>query len=815
MTQNTTVENFQGLQTFETWFQQFEAQTPSRSIQAVLELKAEGATIPFIARYRKEKTGNLNEVVIQKIFDQKDEWDELINRQQYIVQEIEKQGQLTAELKAKILTTYEKNILEDIYLPYKPKRRSKSTQAKEAGLEPLAQWIWDVGHRKITPEPGQTLALWAFSFNNAEKGYADAESCINGATDILIERLSESVELRQQVRDLFKSRGYLRATVGSKPKPNSKFENYFNYEEKLISLLDPKSSHRYLAIRRGWIEEELSISFGGSKTDETFEADIAQVFYSAVNFHTHAPSEPELKSVNEVLEKVARLACKAHVTPSIENEFHKALKENADLAAIHVFSENVRKVLLSSPYGSKAVLGVDPGIRTGCKLALVDHSGKFLRDAVVKLQTDTEKEQAKVLFQALAESGQVTAIAVGNGTAGRETETFIRQALKEKNIQVPVVMVSESGASIYSASNVAREEFPELDLTVRGAISIARRFQDPLAELVKIDPKSIGVGQYQHDVSQTALKRALEYVVQSCVNSVGVNLNTGSVYLLTQVSGIGEGLAKNIIEYREKNGLFKSREEVKKVSRFSDKVFQLAAGFLRVPESENALDRTGVHPERYADLESLAKKLGKKIEDWIGAGVRELSKSPEAKEKLGEYTLKDVIKELEKPGRDPRDPYVMTTFRDDLNELKDVQEGMICPGIVTNVTNFGAFVDIGVHQDGLVHISQLGHKFVTDPQTVVSPGDSVQVKVLSVDLDKKQLSLTMKLSEKPEFKQKKLVVSYEGQTKPAHQIHQRVHQVATKPQPSGKPSKVQPKKQEQAFNNPFASLAALKDTLKK
>lgn len=805
--------------TFESWFRQFEPNVTDQSIHAILELKAEGSTIPFIARYRKEKTGNANEVIIQRVFDLKDEWDELVGRQAYIVSEIEKQGKLTAELKTQILTTYDRNILEDIYLPFKPKRRSKATQAREAGLEPLADWIWGVAQKTVVPEPGQTLELWAFTFKNEEKGYTDAAACIAGAMDILVERLSENLELRQQVRDLFKSRGHLRSIKGQKPKPNSKFENYFDYDEKLSSLLEPKASHRYLAIRRGWIEEELSISFGGSKTDLQFEEDVANVFYKAAGV---GESTPELKPVMETLEKAARLACKAHVVPSIENEFHKSLKEAADQVAIGVFSENVRKILLGAPYGPKAVLGVDPGVRTGCKLALIDSSGKFVRDSVVKLQSDSEKEQAKILFQALAESGQVTAIVVGNGTAGRETEAFIRQSLKEKDLKLPVVMVSEAGASVYSASIVAREEFPDLDVTIRGAISIARRFQDPLAELVKIDPKSIGVGQYQHDVSQTALKRALDYVVDSCVNSVGVNLNTGSIHLLSHVSGIGEGLAKSVVEYREKNGLFKSREEVKKVSRFSDKTFQLAAGFLRVPESDNPLDNTGVHPERYADLEAIAKKMGKEVTTLIGSGARELSKIEEAKSRLGEFTLKDVIKELEKPGRDPRDQFVPVSFREDFNELKDVQEGMICPGVVTNVTNFGAFVDIGVHQDGLVHISQLGHKFVSDPQTVVSPGDRVQVKVLGVDLEKKQLSLTMKLTEKPETRRagsqanlepKKLVVSYEGDSaRPKPNLRQ-PPVARPAPTPSG-PSKIKPK-QTEVFNNPFGSLAALKSNLKK
>ncbi len=818
---------------FENWIQQQEAGIGQRSIQAVLELKAEGATVPFIARYRKERTGNLDEVQIQRVMDLKEEWDEVLNRQGYILGEIDKQGKLTDELKTKIATTFDKNLLEDLYLPFKQKRKSKATLAKEAGLEPLSQWIWDVGHGTLVPEAGQTLDLWAFTFKNEEKGFKDSESAIAGATDILIERLSEDLALRQFVRETYNSRGFMRTLKAEKSKPNSKYQNYFEYEEKLTSLLEPRSSHRYLALRRGWIEEELSISFGGSKGDPQFEEDLL------THFQQNAAATQETM-VKPVLEKAARVALKAHVNPSIENEFHKQLKEVADQMAIQVFSENVRKIMLAPPYGPKSVLGVDPGIRTGCKLAVIDGSGKFLADSVMRLQSENEKEQAKAFLTALAESGKVSAIAVGNGTAGRETETFIRSTLKEKNLNLPVILVSESGASVYSASAVAREEFPSLDVTVRGAISIARRFQDPLAELVKIDPKSIGVGQYQHDVSQNGLKRALDYVVDSCVNAVGVNVNTGSVHLLSHVSGIGEGLAKAIVEYREQHGIFKSREALNEVPRFSKKTFEQAAGFLRIPESANPLDNTGVHPEKYADIEAIAKSQGKTIQDFIGAGAKQLLKVTEAKDKIGEFTLKDVVKELEAPGRDPRDVFVPVMFREDLTELKDVQAGMICAGVVTNVTNFGAFVDIGVHQDGLVHISQLTNKYVTDPAQVVSPGDKVTVKVLEVNLEKSQMALTMRFDEKtatqskPQKKHveaKTLVVSYSGDQQPAasrapSEPHMKRPPIQPRSENQSRPvvrtqenrgaqKKSAPIKPAQAFNNPFAGLASLKDTLKK
>ena len=814
---------------FENWFSQHEPKIQTRSINAVLELKQEGATVPFIARYRKEKTGNLDEVQIQKVMDLKEEFDEILNRQGYIVSEIERQGKLTAELKTQVMATFDKNLLEDLYLPYKQKRKSKATLAKEAGLEPLSQWIWEVGQGERTPEPGQTLEIWAFTFKNEEKGFADAAAAIQGATDILIERLSENLELRQFVRETYSKRGHLKTAKADKAKPNSKYNNYFEYEEKMTSLMEPRSSHRYLALRRGWIEEELSIEFGGSKGDAEFEVDLSDRF----NRFAAADRDTPVKAV---LEKAARVALKAHVVPSIENEFHKQLKEIADQMAIQVFSENVRKIMLAAPYGPKAVLGVDPGIRTGCKLAVIDGSGKFLAESVMKLQSDLDKAQGVKFIQAIAESGQITAIVVGNGTAGRETETFIRHALKEKSLSLPVIMVSESGASVYSASAAAREEFPNLDVTVRGAISIARRFQDPLAELVKIDPKSIGVGQYQHDVSQNSLKRALDYVVDSCVNAVGVNLNTGSIHLLAHVSGIGEGLAKAIVEHREASGLFKSREDLLNVSRFSKKTFELAAGFLRIPESANPLDNTGVHPEKYADLEAIAKAQGKSVRDLIGSGAKQLLKASEAKDKLGEFTLKDIVNELEKPGRDPRDVFVPIQFREDLNALKDVQAGMVCPGVVTNVTNFGAFVDIGVHQDGLVHISQLTNKFVTDPAQVVSPGDKVTVRVLEVNLEKSQMALTMRFDEKQTqraparpVEPKTLVVSY-GDQKPSapktpmrqpserrpEQQREQPRMQAASPIKAASPLKpAKPVKPQEAFNNPFAALAALKDTLKK
>ncbi len=780
--------------TFENWFQSLHSEISTNSAHAVLKLTEEGGTVPFIARYRKEQTGNIDEVAIQKIIDAKERWDETLKRQAFIVEEIARQEKLTDELKNKILTTFNLDSLEDIYLPYKQKRKTKATVAKEAGLEPLADWIWNCGHGIEAPQTGQTLELFAFTFRNEEKKINDPAAAISGAQDIITERLAETEELRQFTRAFVFEKACAKTGKADKAKPHSKYERYFDYYEPVQSLLKPENSHRYLAIRRGWMEEELSLSIGGEPEQvENYDAALLAKFESAACTVADSPGA-------EVLLKAGRMALKAYVVPAIETEVHRSLKDIADEAAIKVFAENVRKLLLSAPFGSKAVLGVDPGIRTGCKLALVDDAGKYIASTVMFLQSNGEKENSKKLLAETVKNGNIRAIAVGNGTAGRETETFIREALKEQNITVPVVMVNESGASIYSASEVAREEFPDLDLTVRGAISIARRLQDPLAELVKTDPKSIGVGQYQHDVSQPALKKSLEFVVDLCVNSVGVNLNTASYHLLARVSGIGPSLAKKIVEQRSTKGLFASRQELLEVPRFSPKVFEQAAGFLRISNGKHPLDNTGVHPERYSSLESLAARLGKSVAELTGSGVALVKESSELKSELGEFTFADVVAELSKPGRDPREEFSTYSFREDIHEVADLTPGMMCPGIVTNVTNFGAFVDIGVHQDGLVHISQLADRFVKDPRDVVNPGDRVTVRVVEVNLEKKQIALSMKAEAKTERPQPR---------EPREKLVATPPRTATNRPPERRDKKPEPKRDSNkgGFNNPFADLA--------
>ncbi len=776
---------------FETWFQSLHADIPVHSALAVLNLAVEGATVPFIARYRKEQTGNLDEVRIQKSIDAKERWDETLKRQAFILEEIERQGKLTDELKERILATFNLDQLEDIYLPYKQKRKTKATIAKEAGLEPFADWIWDCGHGAATPEPGQTLEIFALAFFNPEKKITDAESAIAGAQDILVERLAETEELRQFTRETLFERGSVKTTRAEKAKPHSKFERYFDYFEPVQSLLRPESSHRYLAMRRGWMEDELTLNLGGAPEDADYDERQVARFEGAACTVADSPGA-------EVLLRAARLALKGYVLPSIETEVHRTLKEIADEAAIKVFAENVRKLLLASPYGPKAVLGVDPGIRTGCKLAVVDDAGKYVASTVMYLQSKGDQEQAKKLIEATVANAGIRAIAVGNGTAGRETETFIRETLTELGVKIPVVMVNESGASIYSASEAAREEFPGLDVTVRGAISIARRLQDPLAELVKVDPKSIGVGQYQHDVSQPALKKSLDFVVESCVNSVGVNLNTASYHLLEHVSGIGPAMAKKIVEHRAANGLFKSRQQLLDIPRFSRKVFEQAAGFLRIPNGDHPLDATGVHPERYPALESLAAKLGRNVAELTGSGVALVKESGEFRAEVGEFTFDDITSELAKPGRDPREEFSAFTYREDIHKVADLTPGMVCPGIVTNVTNFGAFVDIGVHQDGLVHISQLADRFIKDPRDVVNPGDRVTVRVLEVNLEKNQIALSMKSGGKSEGRP---AAKSEPQEKaPADRRPLRGKE-------DRKPNQPKPPAQPRGFNNPFADLA--------
>lgn len=725
-------------QTLQSYLSRIIPTVPAKSAAAVIELAAEGGTVPFIARYRKEKTGNLDEVQIRGVLDAHETYNEIVKRKAFLIKEIGEQNNLTAEVKKRIDLAWDLGELEEIYKPFKKKKKTKATMAREAGLEPLANWIWDMGHGLL--KDTETMEMKAKNFINAAAKINTYEEALKGAQDILVDKIANDVDLRSLVSKNYMEKGRVIAKAAKGYKPHSKYEMYKEFEEPVKSLLETKSSHRYMAMRRGWQEEELSVDVKGDEED---------LLKSFVAYATTTPDN----AIGDFLSQSARLALNVYVIPSVVNEVHRVLKDKGDEDAIKVFAENVRKLLLASPYGPKCILGVDPGLRTGCKVALVDKGGNFISHTVLYTLGDSAEEKAKALFTEVLKQIQIQAIAVGNGTAGRETEVFLRKILKDLKSNIPVVMVNESGASVYSASDVARQEFPELDVTVRGAISIARRLQDPLAELVKIDPKSIGVGQYQHDVNQSSLKKSLEAVVESCVNNVGVDLNTASTALLSYVSGIGPALANNIVEHRKTKGLFTERSELLKVPKFSSKVFEQSAGFLRIQGGKVVLDNTGIHPERYTAIRDMTQELGCAIPDVVGDGAKKLLPLKKKWASLiGEFTFDDIVNELEKPGRDPRDPFKVFQFRDDIFEVKDLKEGLICPGIVTNVTNFGAFVDIGVHQDGLVHISALSHKFVDDPRKVVNPGDQVTIKVLKVDLEKNQISLTMRLDEAPEHK---------------------------------------------------------------
>jgi uncharacterized protein len=695
---------------------------PMRGLVAVIELLDEGGTVPFIARYRKEATGNLDEVQIRDIEERLAYFRDLVARRETIIASITEQGKLTEELKARIEATFDKSELEDLYLPYRPKRRTKAIIAREKGLEPLALYLWA---QQPADEP---LELFAAHFVNSEKGVTSAEEALEGARHIVAEMISEDADLRKGLRQLMFDEG---AVVSRKATDatdeQDKFKMYYEYREPVKTI----PSHRMLAIRRG--ESEKVLFF-------LIELDPlrATSFLRSRILRESGDWTPQLELAIE--DSWQRL-----LNTSIQGEIRLELKQRSDTEAINVFGENLHHLLLAPPAGPISVLGIDPGLRTGCKLAVVDETGKFLAHDVIYLhRSKSEADAAATTLESLLRQHNVRAIAIGNGTASRETDTFVRNFLREKQlVDIFPVTVSESGASVYSASEVARQEFPNLDLTVRGAISIARRLQDPLSELVKVDPKSIGVGQYQHDVDQRRLQQSLESTIESCVNRVGVDLNTSSWTLLRYVAGVHERTAINIVKYRDENGRFQSRVQLKDVPGIGPKTFEQAAGFLRIRNTDNPLDGTAVHPESYNIVEQIAQSLNLPVE--------ELTKNPQLLEKLdrgqlsaGTYTLNDILEELRKPGRDPRDKFVAPSFNEQVREITDVQPGMVLEGVVTNVTKFGAFVDIGVHQDGLVHISELSIRYVKDPSDAVKAGQIVKVKVLSADARTKRISLSMK-----------------------------------------------------------------------
>ena len=686
-------------------------------VTAVDKLLAEGSTVPFIARYRKEAHGNLDEVQIGKIQDRVKYYTELEERKETILKSIDEQGKLTDELREKIVGCFVKSRLEDLYQPYKPKRRTRAQVAKEKGYEPLADQIWN-------GEP-----------------FEGTDEDLQYARDILAERIADIADVRGAVRQAFATHSKVKSEVASpKPTEPTKFEQYYEFEESIATI----PSHRYLAIRRGQAEKVLWVHLELEK-----EPVISRILEILEGLEVRGILERN-RLTRAQIELAAEDAYKRLLAPSCEIDVVVEKKMEADRAAVEVFAENLRHLLLASPLGSKAVLAIDPGIRTGCKVAMMDATGKYLGKTVIfpmQKQLEAEKAVAMIVAKYHAE-----AIAVGNGTAGRETESFVRATLKKLHAQHPeipipiVVSVSEAGASVYSASEIARKEFPDLDLTVRGAISIGRRLQDPLAELVKIDPKAIGVGQYQHDVDQNLLGGKLNEVVVSCVNGVGVELNTASAPLLERVSGLTPTLAKAIVEWRDANGRFESREQLKQVKGLGPKAFEQCAGFLRIRGAKNPLDSSAVHPERYELVERMASDIGLGVGDLVGNSLaaKKIDIRKYIAPGVGEPTLKDIVNELVKPGRDPRKTFEPPKFRDDVTKIEDVKEGMKLEGVVTNVTAFGAFVDIGVHQDGLIHLSELSDNYVSDPASVVKAGDRLQVTVIGVDRARQRISLSAK-----------------------------------------------------------------------
>jgi uncharacterized protein len=702
-----------------------------QSVGAVVRLLAEGATVPFIARYRKEATGGLEDVAIVAIEERAAYVKELEERRQAILKEIEKQGKLTDELRKTIEACAEKARLEDLYLPYKPKRRTRATIAKERGLEPLADRIWAQG------DDGKPAEA-AVAFVSEEKGVADVEAALAGARDICAERISDDADVRAMVRETYVKSGVV---VVGKTKEHAdavtKFDMYASFEEPVATI----PSHRFLAIRRG---EQEGVLRSQLRIDEQ---DVGDRLVARVKVRKGSPW-------GEQLELAARDALKRLVMPSVESDVRVDRKLEADKAAVEVFALNLRQLLLSAPLGTKTVVGIDPGQRTGCKVAVVDDTGKIIDHTVLYLvQGDHATAKARESLRTICKTHCPAAIAVGNGTHGRETESFVREVLASEGLtEVFAVSVSEAGASVYSASEIARQEFPDLDVTVRGAISIARRLQDPLAELVKIDPKSIGVGQYQHDVHQPMLARKLDQVVESCVNLVGVELNTASVPLLSRVAGLSATVAKRIVAHRDKKGAFRSRKELLEVTGVGPRTYEQAAGFLRIRGAEHPLDASAVHPERYGLVEQMAKDLGVPLHTLVGnaALASKIDWRKYVSADVGEPTLKDILSELAKPGRDPRDSFEPPKFRDDVRTMEDLVLGMELEGVVTNVTAFGAFVDVGVHQDGLVHVSKLADRFVRDPNEVVKVGDKIMVRVMEVDLVRKRISLSAKKNDRPE-----------------------------------------------------------------
>jgi protein Tex len=726
-----------------------ELSVTEKQVQVTINLLEEGGTVPFIARYRKEMTGSLDEVQVAAIRDRNQQLVELEKRKEAILKSMTEMEKLTPELEKQILEAETMTLLEDIYLPFKPKRKTKASVAREKGLQKLADFIMEQHSSDIESE--------ALKYINDEKGVLTIDDALAGARDILAEFMAEHPEMRGKMRELFLNSGTFHSKlIKGKELEGQKYKDYFDWSEAVKTA----PSHRVLALRRAEKEIILTLDI------EVPEEDAHYLLESFFVMGTNAASQQVRQAAADAFKRLLK--------PSMETEIRLLTKKQADTEAIRVFADNARQLLLAAPVGQKRIMAIDPGFRTGCKLVVLDEQGQLIENTNIYPHNGNESsKEAEKTIRYLVDKYKIEAIAIGNGTAGRETETFVR-GLKISDLIV--VMVNESGASIYSASEVAREEFPDKDITVRGAVSIGRRLMDPLAELVKIDPKSIGVGQYQHDVDQNQLQSSLDDTVISCVNSIGVELNTASKQILAYISGLGPQLAQNIVEYRNKNGAFKRRNDLKKIPRLGDKAFEQAAGFLRIRNAEHPLDSSAVHPERYALVEQMAKDLNCTLEDLMKDDQlrKRIKLQNYISETVGLPTLNDILNELAKPGLDPREQFEAFSFSDGINAITDLHVGMTLPGIITNITAFGAFVDIGVHQDGLVHLSQMSNKFIKDPNEVVKVSQKVMVKVTEVDIARKRIALTMKTEERPAPRPRPV----EQQAKP-----QEPKPAAPKPQP--------------------------------
>ena len=741
-----------------------ELQVDQQQVDAAIKLLDEGATVPFISRYRKEVTGGLDDSQMRTLEDRLRYLRELEDRRGSILKSITEQEKLTPELEAEIRAAETKNRLEDLYLPYKQKRRTKGQIAKEAGLQPLADALF--GDRSLDPEQLAT------NFIDPEKGISDVKSALDGAKYILMEHFSEDANLLAKLRDFLWTEGNLSSRINAdKAQQGEKFSDYFEHDEPI----NEAPSHRALAMFRGRNEGILSVSIVIGDPEEKSLTHPCEIMVA-----DHWKIRDEGRPADRWLKEVIRWTWRIKLYTHLETDLMGRLRERAEEEAIKVFASNLKDLLLAAPAGPKATIGLDPGLRTGVKVAVVDGNGKVLdHGAIYPTPPQNKIAEASATIVAMAKKYQVELIAIGNGTASRETDRFVGDIITaHPDLGLKKVMVNESGASIYSASEFAAREYPDLDVTIRGAISIAHRLQDPLAELVKIDPKSIGVGQYQHDVSQTQMARSLDAVVEDCVNSVGVDVNTASSPLLSRVSGLNQTIANNIVELRDQQGSFTSRESLKKVKRFGEKTFEQAAGFLRIMGGNNPLDSSAVHPESYSIVEKIARFNDRKVISILGDGsfLKTLDAKNFVDEKFGLPTVSDIINELDKPGRDPRPEFKTAEFKDGVEKISDLVEEMILEGTVTNVTNFGAFIDIGVHQDGLVHISALSNTFVKDPRAVVKAGDIVRVKVMEVDTQRKRIALSMRLDDKPE------------QQKPRKRNDKPVSRKATKQATDGRPS---------------------------